>query len=79
MKSRFSEENQKKSPLKRRTSFYKSRNENPFIWLLIGSFRAQLQVRLRVFLLIFLPIALDFNFESYITRIVDNFIFYLSL
>ena len=78
-KSRFGGDSQKKSPLECQTSFSKLQNENSRIRPLIESFRAQFQVRLRVFLLIYLPVALDFNFESYIRLILDLIFVFLSL
>ena len=45
----------------------------------LDHFKHDFGFRLRVFLLMFLPVALDFNFEWYINQIIDNFIFSLSL
>ena len=59
---RFYWENRKKSPLEFWNLFLKSWNEKPLICWSIGSFQAQLLVRLYVFLLIFHSVLLDFNF-----------------
>ena len=60
---RFHRENREKSVIECRQSSSKLQNEKPLIQRSIGSFRALSQVRICVFLLIFLPITLDFNFE----------------
>ena len=64
LKVRFRGENREKFLLECRRLSSKSRNEKPLIRQSIGSFWALSQVRIHVFLLIFLPINLYFNFES---------------
>ena len=64
LKSRFNRNNREKSSLECQNLSSKSQNEKPLIWQSFGSFRARLQVRLHVFLLIFCHVSLDFNFES---------------
>ena len=64
LKSNFDRKRKKNSHLELHYSSLESRNENPYIRRLIGSFRRLIWVRLRVFILIFHHLVLILYFES---------------
>ena len=61
---KFHRENWEKLPLESQISYLELHNEETLIRQPVGSFRAQIQVTLCVFLLISFPVSLYFNFKS---------------